>query len=662
MRQRSRGNAASTRIDLAGRQLGFGPASGMRRVVGARISRPVGRAGLRLARLGAAALFALGTLTPASVAEAQCDAPTLEAGRTEIWEATLSPISRTGIIPAGAWYGGTGFSDPDFVIGSTTYRVGEAFVEAENSNAGHLYVKIQPTPRSFDLVGLQFHVCDVTLAMIGYNPRGPSFHWNTSLDWSMVTTRVMRISLAQPTVEAALVSNFEQPEYKRNEVLSQPFAMRFTTGSNSLGYTLSSIGFIYNGGNHEPNAAFSAALCEANAQGFPPAGPNHVASHSSCTVLNAPTSFVPGIIDFSAPANTELTANTTYTVVGKRPDSHNGFLRLDATGTSEDSGSAPGWSIGDVYDVYTSGQWRVSTQDESYAKPAPMLIAVRGTPKEPPAGTLRLANGQVPHEGRVEMFANGDWGTICDDNWNDSDADVACRQLGYPGSEADSYRFRGAFFGEGSGPIHLDDVECSGSEASLLMCPHPGIGVHDCQHSEDVGVRCLTSGTGTSGTGTSGTGTSGTGTSGTGTSGTGTSGTGTSGTGTGARGPAARGPAARGPAARGPAARGPAVRGHPVADPVGGATVDPVVAAAVDPVVAAAVAGTPGRRWWMNALGTGPWTCARRRRATFGRASRTATGTTSTMRWRWRIAAMRWRGWRATRRCGSVGKRAVRRR
>ena len=47
-----------------------------------------------------------------------------------------------------------------------------------------------------------------------------------------------------------------------------------------------------------------------------------------------------------------------------------------------------------------------------------------------------------------------------------------------------------ALFGEGSGPIHLDDIECVGTESSLTECPRLGT-TPNCQHSEDASIICL---------------------------------------------------------------------------------------------------------------------------------------------------------------------------
>ncbi|KAJ8022425.1 Galectin-3-binding protein A [Holothuria leucospilota] len=99
---------------------------------------------------------------------------------------------------------------------------------------------------------------------------------------------------------------------------------------------------------------------------------------------------------------------------------------------------------------------------------------------------IRLAGGGNSY-GRLEVLYNGEWGTICDDNWDWSDATVACRQLGYPDVVA-VYHY--AFFGEGSGQIWMDGLHCNGSESSLSDCPHNGFGQHDCTHYEDAGVLC----------------------------------------------------------------------------------------------------------------------------------------------------------------------------
>ena len=107
-------------------------------------------------------------------------------------------------------------------------------------------------------------------------------------------------------------------------------------------------------------------------------------------------------------------------------------------------------------------------------------------------GSLRLAGGSSDLEGRVEVFHNGRWGTVCHDFWDDRDAAVVCRQLGYQGGTAVvGYPSR---FGEGTGPIYLDNVECRGNESRLMDCPRTGwartIGNHNCLHIEDAGARC----------------------------------------------------------------------------------------------------------------------------------------------------------------------------
>ena len=95
--------------------------------------------------------------------------------------------------------------------------------------------------------------------------------------------------------------------------------------------------------------------------------------------------------------------------------------------------------------------------------------------------------GAVETEGRVEIYLNGQWGTVCDDFWGINDANVVCNQLGFLGATA---AVSSAGFGQGGGPIHLDNVQCVGNESSLTDCQANAVGSHNCGHYEDAGVRC----------------------------------------------------------------------------------------------------------------------------------------------------------------------------
>ena len=111
-------------------------------------------------------------------------------------------------------------------------------------------------------------------------------------------------------------------------------------------------------------------------------------------------------------------------------------------------------------------------------------------------GSLRLAGGSVPGEGRVEILGESeDWGTICDDGWDKTDAGVACRQLGYPDAleaivNVDNPNTQ-PVFGSGSGPILLDGLDCESEKRHLRDClVTKEWGIHDCTHGEDAGIKC----------------------------------------------------------------------------------------------------------------------------------------------------------------------------
>ncbi|XP_053318770.1 lysyl oxidase homolog 2 [Spea bombifrons] len=113
-------------------------------------------------------------------------------------------------------------------------------------------------------------------------------------------------------------------------------------------------------------------------------------------------------------------------------------------------------------------------------------------PTQPPSSPakihIRLAGEKRKHnEGRVEVYYNGEWGTICDDDFSLYNAHIVCRELGY--LEAVSWA-PSSKYGKGEGRIWLDNVHCTGRESSIASCSSNGWGVTDCKHSEDVGVQC----------------------------------------------------------------------------------------------------------------------------------------------------------------------------
>ena len=104
------------------------------------------------------------------------------------------------------------------------------------------------------------------------------------------------------------------------------------------------------------------------------------------------------------------------------------------------------------------------------------------------SATIRLSQGVGYSEGRVEVTLDDVWYTICDPNWDITDANAVCNELGFGGAIT---ALSHAYFGEGTGPIIAKDRNCTGNEESVGYCFKPLRENGNCSHRNDVGVICF---------------------------------------------------------------------------------------------------------------------------------------------------------------------------
>ena len=120
-------------------------------------------------------------------------------------------------------------------------------------------------------------------------------------------------------------------------------------------------------------------------------------------------------------------------------------------------------------------------------------------------GHVRLIGGNTQYEGRVEVCINQVWGTVCSSMWGTLNSNVVCKQLGHMelGTMINDFAFiinctftgsvtyiNAIQFGQGTGPILMSAVDCSGQESNLIECPYQPFSNSLCTHYHDVGVKC----------------------------------------------------------------------------------------------------------------------------------------------------------------------------
>jgi len=113
--------------------------------------------------------------------------------------------------------------------------------------------------------------------------------------------------------------------------------------------------------------------------------------------------------------------------------------------------------------------------------------------------TVRLATrngGLGTTAGRVEVYMNGEWGTVCSTGFDRNDANMVCAQV-LSISASSTHYYSSTIYGEGTGPIHITRLGCRSPRPDtvpdIFSCPRSDE-TSRCSHEDDVGVVCLSRG------------------------------------------------------------------------------------------------------------------------------------------------------------------------
>ncbi len=199
---------------------------------------------------------------------------------------------------------------------------------------------------------------------------------------TLTSTATVTVTAAAVSTTHTYISNINQGQDNANSstlVRAQPFS----TGSQTGGYAVTHVEI---GSDDDQGDSFSAAIYTTNASGNP---------DSEFAPLTPPSSFAKGALSFTAPANTVLMANETYTV--RIVKSSDDSLTLDTTlSDGQDGGGAAGWSIGNVaHRQLSDGSW------SNLPGSAAIRIAIKGTTPAP----VDFSDLQSGHTSPIGMWS-----------------------------------------------------------------------------------------------------------------------------------------------------------------------------------------------------------------------------------------------------------------
>ena len=192
-----------------------------------------------------------------------------------------------------------------------------------------------------------------------------------------------------PLADVTLVSNMGQTTSQTENLENYDLAQAFTTGTNSLGYTLESVAFRYSVGGSTVVPTHTVSIWTESSD----------SPGSSLVTLTNPDPIVNGVNTYTTTDGISLSANTTYfIVVDSSPNAGDQVPVLQTAADSEDSGAASGWSIGNssIYrDHDSTGSW--ATFDDSFK------IRIKGTVTEETASTDATLSGLVLNDGTNDL-------------------------------------------------------------------------------------------------------------------------------------------------------------------------------------------------------------------------------------------------------------------